>query len=57
MPLSWDELGEGLNPGDYTIRTAPARMAGLPSDPLRPVLTGRPDLLAALGALQERLAG
>jgi bifunctional non-homologous end joining protein LigD len=57
MPLAWDEVAEGLDLRAHTIRTAPGRMAAMGSDPLLPVLTERPDLLAALGALQERLPG
>ncbi|MGD2070753.1 MAG: non-homologous end-joining DNA ligase [Gemmatimonadota bacterium] len=54
-PLRWDEVGPGLDLRDHTIDTVPARMAALEDgDPLRPVLTGKPDLLAALRALHER---
>jgi bifunctional non-homologous end joining protein LigD len=53
MPLLWDEVVDGLNPRDYTIRNAMDRMAALGSDPLRAVLTETPDLASALA----RLAG
>jgi bifunctional non-homologous end joining protein LigD len=52
MPLAWDEVDDGLNPKDYTIRNAIERMERLGADPLAPVLTESPDLPAIL----ERLA-
>jgi bifunctional non-homologous end joining protein LigD len=53
MPLRWDEVGDGLNPKDYTIRNAIERMEQLTTDPVCAVLTETPDLAGALG----RLAG
>ena len=53
MPLRWDEVVDGLNPKDYTIRNAMDRMEQLGADPVRSVLTETPDLAGALG----RLAG
>jgi len=56
VPLNWDEVGPGLRLADFTIRTVPERMAVLEGgDPIRPVLSKKPDLLEALGRLQERL--
>jgi bifunctional non-homologous end joining protein LigD len=52
-PLRWDEVAEGLDLKDFTIRTLPERMASLDHDPLAPVLGEKPDLVSALG----RLAG
>jgi bifunctional non-homologous end joining protein LigD len=54
-PIAWEEVRPGLAIRDFTIRTVPDRMAALGEDPLRPVLEDRPDLLAALGRLQDRL--
>ena len=42
----------GLEPASFNITNARARMEALGDDPVRPVLTERPDLLAALAKLQ-----
>src|SRR4029079_5719350 len=55
MPLRWDEARDGLNPGDYTIRNAIERMETLGSDPMRTVLTEKPDLGSALARLPAAL--
>jgi bifunctional non-homologous end joining protein LigD len=52
MPLEWKEVDAKLDPTDYTIRTAPARMARKKKDPVAPVLAEVPDLEGVL----ERLA-
>jgi len=52
-PLRWHEVNGALDPRKFTLRTLPARMRKMRADPLREVLTCRPDLGAALG----RLAG
>ncbi len=52
MPLTWDEVVPGLDPGRFTIRNALARMEARGDDPVRPVLDLRPDLVAALDKLQ-----
>ena len=51
--VAWDEVVEGLNPRDYTIRNAIDRMERLGADPVRPVLSETPDLVGVL----HRLAG
>ncbi|HWM84398.1 MAG TPA: hypothetical protein VNO33_01145, partial [Kofleriaceae bacterium] len=56
MPLRWSEVGRKLDPGRFTLKTARRRLERLGEDPVRPVLERRPDLLAALGRLGERLA-
>jgi DNA primase len=53
MPLKWSEVKRGLTIARHTIRTAPKRMARMKTDPMRSVLTDRPDLVSALAALQE----
>ena len=56
MPLVWDEVVEGLNPKDYTIRNAIERMERLGTDPVAPVLTEIPDLgevLKRIGVLMS----
>lgn len=57
-PLDWSEVGPGLSLRDYTIRTAPGRMATLGRDPFAGVLAEEtPDLLGALERLRTRLGG
>jgi bifunctional non-homologous end joining protein LigD len=53
-PLRWAEVTAGLDPARFTIRTVPARLAR-GRDPLVPVLTGAPDLGAALRRIETRL--
>jgi bifunctional non-homologous end joining protein LigD len=54
-PLLWDEVAEGLDLKDHTIRTLPERMARLDRDPLAPVLLEKPELLTALSRLAALL--
>jgi bifunctional non-homologous end joining protein LigD len=55
MPLTWDEVTPALDPKAFNIKTALARVErfGFATDPVRAVLTERPDLGAAL----EKLTG
>ena len=55
MPLLWDEVVDGLNPRDYTMRNAIDRMEQLGTDPVAPVLREMPDLAGALQRLSELL--
>jgi bifunctional non-homologous end joining protein LigD len=55
MPLVWDEVADGLNPKDFTIRNAMDRMAGLGADPMGAVLSETPDLGGALARLAALL--
>jgi bifunctional non-homologous end joining protein LigD len=55
MPLRWDELGPGLDPPAYNIRTARARMERLGEDPFASVLRDKADLPSALDALARML--
>ena len=56
MPLRWPEVVPGLDPRSFNLRNAIARLESFGDDPVRPVLTERPDLLAALARLQGLLA-
>jgi bifunctional non-homologous end joining protein LigD len=56
MPLRWSEVNQRLDPRRFTIRSVPARMERLGQDPLRPVLSLRPDLLAAVERLRAGTA-
>jgi bifunctional non-homologous end joining protein LigD len=56
MPLVWDEVADGLDPRDFTIRNAVNRMESLTSDPVSPVLEQKPDLQAVLKRLARELA-
>jgi bifunctional non-homologous end joining protein LigD len=55
-PLRWSEVDGALDPSGFTIRNVVSRAEELGKDPLRPVLEERPDLVAALSRLEERLA-
>jgi bifunctional non-homologous end joining protein LigD len=54
-PLTWDEVTPSLDIRAFTIKNVPDRMRGLQSDPLLPVLSETPDLVAALARLQSQL--
>src|SRR6266511_4140529 len=54
-PLRWSEVDGRLDPARFTIRTVPARARRLRVDPLLPVLSLAPDLLAAVARLRGLL--
>ena len=54
MPLEWREVTPKLDIRKFTIKSAPARMRRLETDPLLPVLEAQPDLVQVLQRLQER---
>jgi bifunctional non-homologous end joining protein LigD len=54
-PLRWAEAKSVLDMSKYTIATVPERMARLGEDPLRPVLSGKPDLVRAIARLSEAM--
>jgi bifunctional non-homologous end joining protein LigD len=51
MPLTWDEVDDGLDPKNFTIRNALARMESVGEDPVLPVLTDKPKLAKVLDKL------
>ena len=53
-PLHWDEVNESLEIRAFTIRTMPERLANMSQDPLREVLTLKPNLLPALEKLAAK---
>ena len=55
MPLTWSEVTKKLDPSRFTLRTVVARMEKRGADPMAGLLSEKPDLLKALGRLQERL--
>jgi bifunctional non-homologous end joining protein LigD len=54
-PLDWNEVTPKLDPRHWNTRTVPERMRKRGDDPLKPVLDVRPDLVAALSRLAQRL--
>jgi bifunctional non-homologous end joining protein LigD len=53
MVLDWSEVTPALDSQQWTIKNALARMEALGHDPMRPVLTEKPDLRAVLDRLSE----
>jgi bifunctional non-homologous end joining protein LigD len=53
MPLTWDEVTPALDPRAFHLRNARARMERLGADPVRPVLTEKPDLRAVMVRLSQ----
>jgi bifunctional non-homologous end joining protein LigD len=53
MPLVWDEVVPELDPKQFHLRNALERISSWSSDPVLPVLSTRPDLAAALSALDK----
>jgi bifunctional non-homologous end joining protein LigD len=54
MPLTWAQVSARLDPGRFTLRTAPAQLARA-GDPLAGVLGAGVDVAVLLAALEARL--
>lgn len=54
-PLRWGEVTARLDPSRFTVRNALRRAERLGEDPLRPVLTRKPDLVRALARLRSEV--
>ena len=54
-PLRWEEVKAGLQITDFNIRSVPARMEQLGTDPLEGVFGDEIDLLGALEALGSEI--
>ncbi|HEX4517382.1 MAG TPA: DNA ligase D [Polyangiaceae bacterium] len=50
-PITWDEMNDALDPSKFTMRTLPDRVSQV-GDLARGVLEDRPDVAAAVGALE-----
>ncbi len=55
-PLEWREVTPGLDPTRFTMKTMEARFEKM-ADPLRPVLDGGVDIVAAIERLHARVTG
>ena len=55
MPLEWDEVETLTSPRCFNMANAAERLAAWSGDPMKAVLTDRPDLNAALSRLSERM--
>jgi len=56
MPIEWHQVTAKLDNGKFTIANAKKRMEKLKHDPLLPVLEEKPDLVAVLERLNERVS-
>jgi bifunctional non-homologous end joining protein LigD len=55
MPLRWSEVTRRLDHTRFTIKNARRRLDRMGEDPVKAVLSRRPDLLGALARLEQRL--
>ena len=55
MPLEWDEVVPDLDPKQFNLRNALARVESWKRDPIAPVLATKPDLPAVFSLLEQAL--
>jgi bifunctional non-homologous end joining protein LigD len=55
-PLAWDEVDHRLDPRAFTMKTVPERIAKL-GDPMRGLLTAKPDVSRAVARLSDLVVG
>jgi DNA primase len=55
MPLRWSDVTDDLTIEQFTIKTAPPILAERGEDPMRKVLTDKPNLSAMLERLAEKV--
>ena len=48
VPITWDELAHGVDPASFTIQTVPRRLAQLPVDPWKDLVTTKQSITAAM---------
>ena len=56
MPLTWDEVTPGLDPGAFTIKTAPQRVER-EGDKMTGLLSEKPDMPEVMQRLASLLGG
>jgi bifunctional non-homologous end joining protein LigD len=48
VPITWEELAEGIDPSSFTMQTVPRRLANLAEDPWKDMATTKQSVTAAM---------